>query len=679
MLETDDKNQVMQEYNVLMTSLHVSVSKHYMNEHFTLVWANNYFYNMIGYTKEEFATKYHNRGDRFYEDAIEEWKKICESLYYAVERGAPRYECTCRLPRKDKPSIWIHLVGIFTQESIAGNPVIYQAFTDITDQMELQQQLEEHSAMLYNALQMAERVNEAKSDFLSRMSHDIRTPMNVIMGMIRLTRESIEDTSYALNCLDKVETSAQYLLSLINDILDMSKIESGKMILHRNSFDFVAFIQDIKIIIGQQAQEKQQTFQVIVAHNMEDRYYGDKVKLNQIVMNLLSNAVKFTQEGGRIEFFITEVRRNKTSVELLFIVKDNGIGIDTGMIDKIFDPFERMESSDMESTGAEQSGSGLGLAIASNYAHMMNGNVRVQSVRGDGSKFSAYVWLELDHALCNEQQQQQPLFEGYTALIVDHDPIICTQLSLNLWDCKVKSNWVLTAQDAMARLTKSKTPKVQLIIIEWEMEEVEPIDLIGQIRKLFGNDVKIVVESTADREAFSLLEIDSMIDYFLQKPCFQSTICMMLSQLTEGREPEIPIPEEQIELQLFRGERVLLVEDNDLNREIAQTLLEQKNLVVEIAVNGLDAVEQFRNHKSGYYKVILMDIRMPVMSGLEAATTIRASKQADAESIPIYAMSANAFMEDVQKSLEAGMNGHISKPINVDEMYRILLEAIYQS
>lgn len=783
-------NNLGYEYNTLMSSLHVSVSKHLLDEHFTVIWANDFYYEKTGYSKEEYEAIYHNHVSEYYRNDPEIYAQIGATISAALEKGEPRYECACRMPQKGGSYMWIKVVGTFTQETINGVPVIYCVFTDITDlmqtrmeqtvtydnlpgfiakfrvgsaegqkrftfvdandrfirffggraaeeplyslvnldteqnrhvidehfpamlegrpvrfvvqardregndtwlqlnadcidhmqgdpvylvvyiditditeQRELHKKLEERSEMLCNALEMAERANRAKSDFLSRMSHDIRTPMNAIMGMLAIAKESRDDPERVTDCLNKVESSAKFLLTLINDILDMSKIESGKMVLKKKPFDFASFLRNITTMFYTQATKKQVSFQVNVGRELAEAYVGDELKLNQIVINLLGNAVKFTDPGGTVSFAVAGGKQADRSTEIVFTVRDSGMGMERSFLDKIFQPFEQ-DSRQRENRG----GSGLGLAIAGNYARMMNGGIDVESEPGAGSIFTARIWLDTVEA--REPVALKARFRPLKALVVDSDRESRGYVISLLEKFGVAAEGAGGGEDALARLNAAAEggKPFTILILDWKWPPLASADLVRNIRERFGRDALTIAAAAYDWSGIRSEALDAGADAFLQKPLFPSTVYDFLVTATQ----DAPVPVKAKEEERFRGERVLLVEDNDINLEIAVTLLESRNLRVETARDGLEAVEMFERSDPGRYLAILMDIQMPVLDGLEATRRIRALAKPDAGTVPIIAMSANAFDEDVEKSLEAGMNGHISKPIDIPALFEAL-------
>lgn len=542
-LNEQSSEQTVYDYNMLMSAMNVSVSKHLMDENFTVVWANDYFYSQTLYTKQEYEAIYHNSCRKYFAQYPEEYEKMAMAVEQALLKGKSGYECICRMPLKDGSCSWIKVSGMFSDQKVNDIPVIYATFIDVTEaveQKELQQQLEKRSQELQAALQAAEVANREKSDFLSRMSHDIRTPMNAIMGMTDIASAHIDTPEKVQDCLRKISLSSQHLLGLINDVLDMSKIESGKVELRHESFNFRAFLQDFENLYGEQAKSKGISYETVLASDLEVQIIGDSLRLNQVLSNLLSNALKFTPAKGIIKLRVSKTGEDQENVYLRFEVIDTGCGIAEENYDKIFESFEQ-ENVDVT---YKYGGTGLGLSIVKRFTQLMGGGIHVTSVQGSGSTFT--------------------------------------------------------------------------------------VDLP------FGK-----IKESGKPTRFS--DIDGRSD--LARDCYVIDYD-------------------------FKGKRILLVEDNELNREIAEELIGATGASVESAEDGVQAVKKFKESAEGYYDLILMDVQMPHMDGYEATRCIRALGRSDAQKVPIFAMTANAFAEDVQKSREAGMNAHISKPLNIRAVYK---------
>lgn len=533
-IDLKDKDELKgYEYETLMNALHVSVFKCLLDEEFTAIWCNNYFFDSTGYTKEEYIATYHYSIRNYFSGMADEYTQIAEIVMDALRRGLPGFECVSRMPRKDGSFIWIKVVGTFTQERYEGIPVLYVVYTDITDviaQQELSKRLEERSQMLRIALDEAERANHAKSDFLSRMSHDMRTPLNAIIGMTEIADACLDNAEKVHDCHKKIALAGRHLLGLINDVLDMSRIESGNMTLHNSALSLTELIRSVAAMMQPEFEKKKQTFAVHPGSIRAENIYADELRLRQIFLNILSNASKFTPEGGRITFEIKELESlAEEIVWVQFSFSDTGIGMKPEFLEHIFDTFTREQDSRVDKT----QGSGLGMAITKKIVGIMGGEISVSSAPGKGSTF------------------------------------------------------VVTLPFKIAAVPGT----------------------IDQAENLPGTK----------------------------------------------KEPSID----------FTGRRFLLAEDNELNREIAIELLSATGALIDAVSDGLECVEAFVRSPADYYDVILMDIQMPVMNGYTAAQNIRALERRDAGEVQIWAMTADAFAEDIEKAKAAGMNGHFAKPLDI--------------
>lgn len=521
--------------------------------------------------------------------------------------------------------------------------------------------------LLRDTLAAAESANNAKSDFLSRMSHDIRTPMNAIIGMSTIGQLKVDDKSRMLDCFQKIDASSRYLLALINDILDMSKIERGKMVLTNARFDFTAFIKSLTEVIYPQSVLRGINFEVHHLEPLERFYIGDSLRMNQILMNLISNALKFTHSGGDIFLGIQEVRRSEGSAVLEFTVSDTGVGMSDDFMKKLYQPFEQ-ENTDI---ARNQTGSGLGLSIVHNLVQLMRGSIQVESAVGKGTSFKIELPLGVadDNIHEETERKSKELLKGISVLIVDDDSIVGEQASVILSNIGAKSVWVDSGQRAVEEVETALANEClfDLALIDWKMPDMDGVETTRKIRELTGPDTMIIIISAYD---WSMIEMEAKAagaDYFIPKPLFKSTLYDTLIQLQiTHKEPEVKKGYH------LNGQHVLLVEDNALNMEIAKSLLELHEIVVDTAENGAEALGKFQSVPDNYYLAVLMDIRMPVMNGLDAARSIRSLQKKDAGTIPIIAMSANAFDEDKILAFEAGMNGYLVKPVDVDKLFDTL-------
>lgn len=523
--------------------------------------------------------------------------------------------------------------------------------------------------LLRDALAAAKAANQAKSDFLSRMSHDIRTPMNAIIGMSTIGQLKIDERERVLSCFSKIDASSRYLLSLINDILDMSRIESGKMSLSRAVFDFTELISQVNTIIYPQAIDSGIVYEVYHIEPLEPHYIGDALRINQVLMNLLSNALKFTPAGGDISVHIRERHRANGFAHLEFRVTDSGMGMSQGFMQRIFLPFEQ-ENADI---ARNKAGSGLGLSIVYNLIQLMGGSIDVQSEKGRGTTFTANIPLELitDDAEIESKRKSRELLTGLNVLIVDDDEIVGEQAAAIMKEIGAESLWVNSGPRAVeaVRLMMQTGRYYDVAFIDWKMPDMDGIETTRHIRKLTGPDTTIIIITAYDWSAIEAEAREAGANYFIAKPLFQSTIYDTLVHLNVETRHRKEEPKFE---QRCAGKRLLLVEDNELNLEIAKSLLEMLGVFVDTAENGQIAVQKIQEAEAGFYQGVLMDIRMPVLDGLDATRAIRALPQSESRHIPIIAMSANAFDEDKELAAVAGMNDYMVKPIDVAELVAML-------
>lgn len=549
---------------------------------------------------------------------------------------------------------------------------VCMARTDVTDVVRQEQrQKEELSA----ALAAAEQANAAKSDFLSRMSHEIRTPMNAIIGMSTIAAKSIGDEDQVMECISKIGISSRFLLALINDILDMSRIESGKMLLKSEKIFTEEFLNGINSICYAQAEAKHVDYECIVDPQLDDCYIGDSMKLQQVLINILSNAIKFTGEGGKVTFSAAHHKKMKNDAVLRFVVNDTGVGMSEEFIPNIFKPFVQ------ESTGttAVYGGTGLGLAISKNIVDMMDGQISVRSVKGIGSEFTVDVKLGITEE-AKERCSQYHVYSSFKhlrTLVVDDDVAVCRSAVGILEDMGMKADWVDSGCKAVERVEYlwNIGQHYDIILLDWKMPVMDGIETARHIRRIAGPDVTIIIMTAYDWISIEHEAKMAGVNLLISKPMLKSTLISAFSRVLGKREEEVQ--QEQEREYDFSGKRVLLAEDNMINTEVAMLILKDKGFQVDTAENGLVAVERFKQAEPGYYDAILMDIRMPLMDGLTAAANIRGLDKSDAGTIPIIAMTANAFDDDIDKSRSAGMNAHLAKPIEPDRLYQTLYNYIF--
>ncbi|MBQ9872320.1 MAG: response regulator [Eubacterium sp.] len=525
------------------------------------------------------------------------------------------------------------------------------------------------NALLSEALENAEQANKAKTAFLSNMSHEIRTPMNAIIGLDSIAINDPETPEKTRGYLTKIGQSANHLLMLINDILDMSRIESGRMVIKNEEFSFPQLLEALNTMFSEQCQEKGLDYQCHVSSDIDDYYIGDGLKLRQVLINVLGNAVKFTDQGS-VNLNVKKTAGFDGKSTLLFEVADTGIGISEEYMPHLFDTFSQEDASNTSKYGS----SGLGMAITKNIVEMMNGNIQVTSKKGEGSTFAITVTLSdaQKKAVDSEDVEINP--EQMSVLIVDDDEIACEHARLVLERAGIAAEIALSGPEAieMVRLRHARRTPYNLILIDWKMPDMDGVETTRHIREIVGQESAIII-LTAYRWDDVLEEaLRSGVDSFIPKPLFATAVLeefkSAIRKRRQGKSTE--------QLADLSGKRILLAEDMQVNAEIMLMVLEMREMKVEIAANGRIALEKFESSEPGYFDAILMDMRMPEMDGLEATRRIRALEREDAKQIPIIALTANAFDEDVQRSLQVGMNAHLAKPVEPERLYRTLEELI---
>lgn len=517
---------------------------------------------------------------------------------------------------------------------------------------------------LEEARQMAEEASRSKSEFLSNMSHDIRTPMNAIVGMTAIATTHIDDPQQVRNCLKKITLSSKHLLGLINDVLDMSKIESGKMALNVELVSLREVMDSIVNIVQPQVRAKHQKFNISIYDISSENVHCDSVRLNQILLNLLSNAIKFTPEGGSIQVVLHEERSPKGDgyVRIRIQVKDTGIGMSEEFQAHIFESFTREDNKRVHRI----EGTGLGMAITKYIVDAMDGEITVSSRLGEGSEFQ--VVLDLERA---EERAEDMILPDWNMLVVDDDRQLCESTVDSLKSIGIRADWVLDGESAVRTVTQhhNRHADYHVILLDWKLPDMDGIQTARALRAQLGDDVPILLMSAYDWTEIEEEARAAGISGFLMKPLFRSTLYYGL--LPYANEEETQSKKKEDDTPSFCNKRLLVAEDNELNWEIAYELLQEIGLKLEWAENGQICVDMLRRSEPGYYDGILMDIRMPVMNGYEATDAIRAMDRPDA-SLPIIAMTADAYSEDIKRCLEHGMNAHVAKPIDLKEVVRVL-------
>lgn len=779
------------DYSLLMSTMGVSVSKHLMDEHYTVIWANDYYYDLIGYPREEYEALFHNRCNLYFKDNLASWDAIVDKVKEALEKGKNGYEIVVRLKRKNGSMIWTKIVATFTndifngypisytvmtnvddmvqkqieqtitydnipgfvakyrinssgftlldandkfidffgvdkehleesptfvnlsEESrillnehfpalLKGNPVhfviqskdkngnnawlqlngvcvdrfneepiyviVYIDITDITEQRELQKKLEERSCQLKDALEYAERANQAKSDFLARMSHDIRTPMNAIIGMTAIADTHVDDRERVLDCLQKINGASKLLLSLINEVLDMSKIESGRFILSEDEFNIGELLQDLVIMMQPEIKGKGHDLEIYIVDLQHENAIGDAQRVKQVLMNIFSNAVKYTPANGKIQIEVREIKTEENHCGYEFIFTDNGKGMKPEFLKKIFEPFERAEDQDI----IHIQGTGLGMAISYNIIQMMGGHIQVESEYGEGSRFTVYMPLRIQ----TSENLQEVHWQGLSVLVVDDDQVTCQSACGYLEDIGLKGEWVASGEEALDRISRrhAENNDYFAVIMDLKMPKMDGVETTRCIRERVGNELPVIILSAYDMESYEAQVCQAGADACVTKPLFRSKLIQILKKYTGTDRLSQEIHTSSLSGWNFPDSRILLVEDNELNREIAEEIIGSAGVTIETAVNGQEAVDKMKCSPEGYYQLILMDIQMPIMDGYEATRQIRASSHPDARNVPIVAMTANAFSDDVKRAKEAGMNCHIAKPIDIKILMQTLKE-----
>ena len=553
---------------------------------------------------------------------------------------------------------------VMTQDNDTDDIMVMVVSKEITEQVKKQR---EQTQALQDALLQAQHANKAKSTFLSNMSHDIRTPMNAIIGFTTIAVSHIDNKDQVRECLQKVLSSSNHLLSLINDILDMSRIESGRVQIKEQECNISEIMHNLVNIIQPQVKAKQLELFIDTFEVVNEDVIADALKLNQVFINLLSNAVKYTPAGGTVTFRIMQKTTFRHGYgDYIFTIKDNGIGMSPEFVEHIFEPFER--ETTVTQSGIQ--GTGLGMAITKNIIEMMSGTIKVESEMGKGSTFTVELSLKLQDVEKNAEQIKE--LHGLRALVVDDDFNICDRVSKMLKQLGMRAEWTTSGREAAyrAKIAYEEGDSYHTYIIDWQMPETSGIETARKIRNAVGEEAPIIILTAYD---WTDIEEDARaagVTAFCAKPLFMSDLKSALLAANDliGSEEK----KAAWTLADFTGKRVLLVEDIELNREIAEVILLEAGFEVETAPDGTDAVEMVKKSDEYYYDAILMDVQMPIMDGYEATRTIRAMRREDVKTLPIIAMTANALEEDKEAALKNGMNAHIAKPLDMDVFIGVL-------
>ncbi len=553
---------------------------------------------------------------------------------------------------------------VMTQDNDTDDIMVMVVSKEITEQVKKQR---EQTQALQDALLQAQHANKAKTTFLNNLSHDIRTPMNAIIGFTTIAVSHIDNKDQVRECLQKVLSSSNHLLSLINDILDMSRIESGRVQIKEQECNISEIMHNLVNIIQPQVKAKQLELFIDTFEVVNEDVIADALKLNQVFINLLSNAVKYTPAGGTVTFRIMQKTTFRHGYgDYIFTIKDNGIGMSPEFVEHIFEPFER--ETTVTQSGIQ--GTGLGMAITKNIIEMMSGTIKVESEMGKGSTFTVELSLKLQDVEKNAEQIKE--LHGLRALVVDDDFNICDSVSKMLKQLGMRAEWTTSGREAAyrAKIAYEEGDSYHTYIIDWQMPETSGIETARKIRNAVGEEAPIIILTAYD---WTDIEEDARaagVTAFCAKPLFMSDLKSALLAANDliGSEEK----KAAWTLADFTGKRVLLVEDIELNREIAEVILLEAGFEVETAPDGTDAVEMVKKSDEYYYDAILMDVQMPIMDGYEATRTIRAMRREDVKTLPIIAMTANALEEDKEAALKNGMNAHIAKPLDMDVFIGVL-------
>ena len=786
------------DFSLLMNTLNVSVSKHLMDEHFTVVWASPLYYKIIRYPKEEYESLFHNHADEFYRSDPETWQSVRDKIVDDYTSGRSGFNVCAKMPVKGGTQIWIQFSGAFIGKTPEGVPIIYNVMTDVSEMMQMQQEqtvaydnipgfvakirvkkdgfefvraseklinffglrgrtleslnalsrltpeglalvdslmpdmqrgehlhfsvqtydgngrnvwlqldgdcmewdngdpiyliifldvteiteqrelherLEEQSLRLQEALDVAEHANHAKSDFLARMSHDLRTPMNAIVGMSLIARGHLHEPERILDCLTKIDSSSKLLLSLINEVLDMSKIESGELHLANAPFSLADLLLELSSMMQPEAEKKGHLLEFCTFGIAHENVMGDQQKLEQVLMNLLSNALKYTSDGGHIVFELHEKPAATRGKALyVFSCTDNGYGMKPEFLSKIFAPFARADDEWVRSI----QGTGLGMAISHNIAAAMGGELTVESEYGKGSVFTLTVTLD-----CTEEQPlPHEILRGHSALILPGDTSMELDLVETLRATGMTSVLARSIDEVKSLIHRKAAENAAFTFLIMPLfgtcckAKFSGIDAAAELHRCLDPLCPQILLAHHESERYDKSAGEAGVAGFVLQPFFRSRLWDFLGRCL-GEAVALPVSELPT-LGSFPGKRILLAEDNALNREIAVELLRGTMAVVETAVDGRRALDKVEASPEHYFDLILLDIQMPVMNGYETARAIRALSRDDAKTVPIVAMTANTFPADIQKALESGMNTHLSKPINLPRLMETLTHYLCQ-
>ena len=540
------------------------------------------------------------------------------------------------------------------------------------EEIKKQKAVERNNLLLKEALAVANHANQAKTTFLNSMSHDIRTPMNAIIGFTSLAATHIDNKKAVADYLQKITVSSNHLLSLINDVLDMSRIESGRTKLEEKEVRLPDVLHDLRSIVHSSVQGKQLDFFIDTQDVLHENVMVDKLRLNQVLLNILGNAIKFTPARGTVSLRVIENPCPRQGyAEYEFRIKDTGIGMSLEYQQHIFEPFSREESSVVNGV----QGSGLGMAITKNIVDMMNGAIAVHSEEGKGTEFTVILDLELAGEAVS--QEVIPELNNMHALVADDDFNTCSSVSKMLTTIGMRPEWTTSGKEAIlrTRYAKESGDEFRAFIIDWLMPDMNGIEVVRRIRSEIGEDTPIIILTAYDWSGIEEEAREAGVTGFCSKPLFLSELREVLSRPFVKREAK-EVEKEVMDMSVFLGKRILLAEDNELNRELAEAIFTEAGFLLEMAENGKLALEMLQAREAGYYDLIISDIQMPVMDGYELSRQVRRLEDGKKAGIPILALTANAFEEDRQQVMEAQMNGHLAKPIDMEEVLKTIKEVL---
>ncbi len=556
---------------------------------------------------------------------------------------------------KDRTDHLVHAIGV--------------GFSDID--AEMRESMAKKQALV-EALTAAEEANKAKTAFLSSMSHEIRTPMNAIIGLDSLALRKDNLDAETREYLEKIGGSARHLLGLINDILDMSRIESGRMAIRKEEFSFSSMLEQINTMVMTQCSDKGLKYECKTIGGVSDYYIGDDMKLKQVLINILSNAIKFTEAPGSVMLTVERMAVFGDHSTIKFRIKDTGIGMDQSFIPKVFDAFAQEDSSRNNKYGS----TGLGMAITKNIVELMNGTISVESQKGVGTEFTVVITL-------TNSSHQGPVTnyinpKDMKVLVVDDDPIDAEHAEIVLEEAGIQADICCSGKDAlhMLEVQHTKHEPYNLVLLDWKMPEMNGLQVAKEIRKLYDKETTVIILTSFNWDEIMDEALHCGVDSFLAKPLFASGVIDEFERIARKNNMSLYKEKKRADL---KGRHILMAEDVFINAEIMKQIIMMKEAEIDHAVNGRIVLEMFEKSPAGYYDAILMDVRMPEMDGLEAAAAIRALDRPDAKLIPIIALTANAFDEDVQRSLQVGMNAHLSKPVEPDHLFQTLEELIWHA